>query len=232
MSMLDQFEEIVLVDFEFNNGDRNPRREGNRPNVVCMVAHELRSGRRFRLWHDQLEEKPPYRTDARTLFVAFYASAELTCHLSKGWPLPIHILDLFIEFRRLTNHSGERQPSAGLLAALDFFKLDSIEAKSKEHWREVVLRGAPWTEEEKIGILEYCESDVMALRKLLEVMPIANCGRSLIHGSYMRADAWMRHRGIPVDKSLCEDLATHWSALQRELINDLNLRYPFFEGVS
>ena len=90
MSMLDQFEEIVLVDFEFNNGDRNPRREGNRPNVVCMVAHKLRSGRRFRLWHDQLGAKPPYRTDSRTLFVAFYASAELTCHLSKGWSLPIN----------------------------------------------------------------------------------------------------------------------------------------------
>ena len=98
MSILDQFEEIVLVDFEFNSGDRNPRREGNRPNVVCMVAHELRSGSRFRLWHDQLGAKPPYRIDARTLFVAFYASAELTCHLSKGWSLPINVLDLFIEF--------------------------------------------------------------------------------------------------------------------------------------
>jgi DNA polymerase-1 len=96
--MLDQFEEIVLVDFEFNNGDRNPRGEGNRPNIVCMVAHELRSGRRFRLWHDQLEAEPPYRTDARTLTIAFYASAELTCHLSKGWSLPINILDCSSNF--------------------------------------------------------------------------------------------------------------------------------------
>jgi len=42
----------------------------------------------------------------------------------------------------------------------------------------------------------------------------------------------MRHRGIPLDEPLCEDLATHWPALQRELIDDLNLRYPFFEGPS
>ena len=27
------------------------------------------------------------------------------------------------------------------------------------------MRGGPWTEEEKIGILDYCESDVVALRK-------------------------------------------------------------------
>ena len=37
---------------------------------------------------------------------------------------------------------------------------------------------------------------------------------------------------LPLDKPLCEDLATHWPALQRELIDDLNLRYPFFEGAS
>ena len=58
-----RFEEIVLVDFEFNGG------EGNRPNVVCLVAYELRSGRRFRLWRDQLGSKPPYRST-----IALYSS--------------------------------------------------------------------------------------------------------------------------------------------------------------
>jgi hypothetical protein len=189
--LLGQFEEIVLVDFEFNGGERDPGSEGNRPNVVCLVAHELRSGRRFRVWRDQLGAKLPYRIDHKTLFVAFYASAELGCHLSLGWDLPVNILDLFIEFRRLTNHSADCQPPAGLLNALDYFKLDSIEAQAKEHWRDVVLRGGPWSEEEKVGILDYCESDVVALSKLLEVMPIRNLGHSLIH--VMRPDAWMRH---------------------------------------
>jgi hypothetical protein len=230
--LLGQFEEIVLVDFEFNGGERNPGSEGNRPNVVCLVAHELRSGRRFRLLRDQLGAKPPYRIDHKTLFVAFYASAELGCHLSLGWDLPVNILDLFIEFRRLTNHSADWQPPAGLLDALDYFKLDSIEAQAKEHWRDVVLRGGPWSEEEKVGILDYCESDVVALSKLLEVMPIRNLGHSLIHGSYMRPDAWMRHRGIPVDKPRCADVAAYWPALRQELIDDLNLRFPFFEGAS
>jgi hypothetical protein len=31
---------------------------------------------------------------------------------------------------------------------------------------------------------------------------------------------------------MCEDLVTHWPALQQELTDDLNLRYPFFEGAS
>ena len=189
-AFVDRYEEIVLVDFEFNG------KEGNRPNVVCVVAHELKSGRWFRLRQDQLGSEPPYRIDNRTLVVAYYASAELMCHLVETWPLPANILDLFIEFRRLTNNSSEKQPPARLLDALDFFKLDSIGITSKEHWRDVILRGGPWSEEEWEGILGYCESDVIALEKLLRVTPISNWGHSLIHGSYMRADAWMRHRGV------------------------------------
>jgi hypothetical protein len=226
------FEEVVLFDFEFNGGTHNPCNDGNRPHVVCLTACELRSGRQFRLWHDQLGAEPPYRIDDKTLVVAFYASAELGCHLSLGWKLPRHVLDLFIEFRRLTNHSGDNQVKAGLLAALDYFKLDSIEALAKEHWRDVVLRGGPWTTEEREGVLDYCQSDVDALRKLLDVMPIDNWGQSLLRGSYMRADAWMRHRGIPLDHALCADMAMHWPALRLELIDDLNTRYPFFEGAS
>jgi DNA polymerase-1 len=223
-AFLEQFEEIVLVDFEFNG------RDGNRPNVVCLVAHELRSARCFQLRHNQLGPKPPYRIDSKTLVVAYYASAELTCHLALGWPLPSNILDLFIEFRRLTNHSAEKQPPARLLDALEFFKLDSIGLSSKEHWRDVILRGGPWSEEEWTGILDYCESDVEALKRLLPVMPIPNMGHSLIHGNYMRADAWMRHRGIPIDKPLFDNMSAHWTGLRQELINDLNTRYPFFDG--
>jgi DNA polymerase-1 len=222
--LFSQFEEIVLVDFEFNG------REGNRPNVVCLVAHELRSGRRFRLWRDQLGLRPPYRVDSKTLLVAFYASAELTCHLVLGWSLPANILDLFAEFRCLTNTSQDRQPSAGLLNAMEHFKLDCIAAREKEHWRDIVLRGAPWTAEEQTEILDYCESDVDCLHELLGVFPVTNLKCALLRGSYMRADALMRHRGIPIDKPLFDDMAANWPQVRQEIINDLNTRYPFFEG--
>jgi hypothetical protein len=218
------FEEIVLVDFEFNG------KEGNRPNVVCLVAHELRSGRRFRIWHDQLGTEPPYRCDDKTLFVAYYASAELTCHLQLGWPMPNNVLDLFTEFRRLTNNSSDRQPAAGLLDALDHFKLDSIDARAKEFWRDTVLRGEPWMPGEHGGIFDYCETDVEALKKLLPVMPLPNFCRSLLRGNYMRADAWMRHWGIPIDKPLADDFSAYWGDLRQEMIADLNTRFPFFDG--
>ena len=78
------FREIWLVDFEF----RSP--PGERPEPVCLVAFELRSGRRVRLWQDQLRQlrTSPYALEPDVLVVAFYASAELGCHLPLGWPMP------------------------------------------------------------------------------------------------------------------------------------------------
>jgi DNA polymerase-1 len=222
--MLSSFEEIIFCDFEFNGAD------GDRPNVVCLVAYELRSGRKFRLWHDQLGAEPPYRIDNKALFTAYYASAELSCHLVLGWQLPVNVLDLFAEFRCLTNNSAMRQPAAGLLDAMDHFGLNCIDARAKEHWRNVVLRGAPWSEDEIAGILDYCASDVDCLEKLLHVFPFPDLRYSLLRGSYMRADAHMRHRGIPIDVPLFNDLSSLWPELRAEIINDLNTRYPFFEG--
>ena len=42
------FEEIWLYDFEF------VAQPGERPDVVCLAAHELRSGQTLRLWRDEL----------------------------------------------------------------------------------------------------------------------------------------------------------------------------------
>src|SRR5262249_27795727 len=119
--MLDAFDEIVLVDFEFTSTP------GNRPQPVCLVARELRSGRTIRLWHDQFGFIPPYATDKRTLFVAYYASAELGCHRARGWPMPERILDLFTEFRDRTN-GLETIAGSSLLGALAHFGIDHIDA--------------------------------------------------------------------------------------------------------
>ena len=86
--MLDAFREVVVVvDFEFT------ATTGGRPIPVCLVVHELCSGRRFRLWQDQLGPTPPYTRGPDVLFVAYYASAELGCYRVLGWPMPERILD-------------------------------------------------------------------------------------------------------------------------------------------
>lgn len=78
MDPLHSFQEIWLVDFEFQQAT------GERPIPVCMVAREFRSGRLVRLWEHQLRSlpEPPYSVGPDSLFVAYYASAELSCHLA------------------------------------------------------------------------------------------------------------------------------------------------------
>ena len=52
----------------------------------------------------------------------------------------------------------------------------------------------------------------------------------MLRGNYAKAEAWMRHRGIPVDRPMATMLATRWQDLRSSLITDLDTRYPFFEG--
>ena len=99
--MLTMFREIVVADFEFTN------LPGERPGPVCMVAHELHSGRRFRVFQHEFGPAPPYASGPDVLFVAYYASAELGCYRVLGWPMPERILDLFTEFRDRTNGLGQ-----------------------------------------------------------------------------------------------------------------------------
>lgn len=131
------FREVWLADFEY--GATN----GNRPVPRCLVALELRTNRLLRFWHDELisMKRSPYAIDADALFIAYYASAEFTCHLALGWELPVHVLDLFVAFRKLTN--GLAVPCGnGLLGALTYFGLAAMDVAEKQAMRELALRGA------------------------------------------------------------------------------------------
>jgi DNA polymerase-1 len=163
MDWLSFFKNIWFVDFEFCQP------EGERPDVVCMVARELFTGRLLRRWRDELEA-PPFDIGPESLFVAFYSSAEWGCHLALGWPMPTRILDLYAEFRCIT--SGLNRPNgSGLLGALSYFGLDALDAVEKDAMRQLVIRGGPWTDDEKRSILDYCQSDVDSLVLLFPSQP-------------------------------------------------------------
>jgi DNA polymerase I len=85
--MFDTFVEMVFVDAEFE------ALPGERQVPVCLVARELRSGRRFRLWQDELLrlKAPPYATGRNVLFCSYYVSAELGCYRNLEWPTPERI---------------------------------------------------------------------------------------------------------------------------------------------
>jgi len=221
-STLGEFFEIWCVDFEFMAAD------GEIPIPVCMVAHEIRSGRRVRLWQDQLSE-PPYRLSANALFVAYYASAELNCHLALKWPLPVYVLDLCIEFKNLTN--GLNLPAGrGLLGAMSYFRLDSLSVLEKDEMRQLALRGGPWTAEEKESLLTYCESDVKALALLFERMAHKiDLPRALIRGRYMKAVARMESLGVPIDVPMLQELRDHWTDIKTDLIAQVDRLFGVYK---
>jgi DNA polymerase I len=133
---------VIAADFEFEFGGH----AGNRPSPVCMVAKDLRTGQTWRVWRGEFDIVPPFPIGADALFIAFYSSAELGCFKALGWPMPVNVLDLFVEFRNRLN--GLDVPAGfGLIGALTYFGLDNIGAVEKDDMRSLILGGGPWSPE-------------------------------------------------------------------------------------
>src|SRR5215472_8822729 len=163
------FREVWFCDFEFRGAD------GDLPEPVWMVARERRSGRELRLWREDLLRlaAAPFDVGAGSLFVAYFASAELGCFLSLGWPLPANVLDLFVEHRAATN--GFDMPvKDSLIGALAWRGLPCLDSARKEAMRQRVQEGSPWSAAEQAKILDYCVDDVAALGRLLDYFPAQN----------------------------------------------------------
>lgn len=231
------FREIWAVDFEFMAA------AGEQVSPVCLVARELRSGRLVRWWHSEMQASPtpPYATDAGSLVVAYYASAEINCHLALGWPVPERVLDLFAEFKVAT---GGVRPEGGysILGALMAHGLDALAVEEKEAMRQLVMRGPPWTPQEKADILDYCQSDVDALARLLPAMvpelltrpssPQVALGHALMRGRYMAAAARIEHRGVPLDMDALTRLREGWEGVKARLVSEIDAGYGVYEGLS
>jgi DNA polymerase-1 len=222
---LSDYRAVWFVDFEFR---ADP---GERPKPVCLVARELFSNQLIRQWlADGSTEKPPYDVGHDSLFVAYFASAELGCHLALNWPMPNRVLDLYCEFRVLTN--GLTVPGGnGLLGALNYCGLDCLAAVEKQGMRELAMRGGPYNEVERLALLDYCQTDVDALPKLLEkTIERIDLRFALLRGRYMRSVASMEHRGVPIDTELLGRLREHWPTVQERLIESVDPKSEVYEG--
>jgi DNA polymerase I len=225
---------VIVADFEFEFGGHSSKEEagrsGERPRPICMVAHDLVGGQRWRLWRGEFVSAPPFPTGPDSLFVAYYASAELGCFRALGWPRPANILDLYSEFRDRTN-GIKLETGSGLIGALVYFGLDSIGATEKDEMVLLALRGEPWSASERSALFDYCESDVLSLARLLPAMlPRIDLPRALLRGRYMAAAAAMEFNGIPIDVPTLELLRKHWTDIQDDLIAEIDAGYGVYEG--
>lgn len=223
---LPRYHEIWLVDTEFHA----PR--GHRPDPICLVAKELISGRVIRLGRDELRrmKRPPFDVGPDVLVVAFYASAEFGFFLAQGWSLPVNVVDLYVEFRNLTN--GLRPPKAknDLLAALLYLGLPFGDAVEKQEMRELAMRGGPFTSEEMRALVDYCESDVRALEILWSATEATLNQTALLRGDYMKALAVMEWTAVPIDTSVWTSLVDAWDDLKLHFARLLDPQQLIWEG--
>jgi hypothetical protein len=221
MRFLDSFAEIWLCDFEFHAP------AGECPEPICVVAREHRTGATIRLWGDELTacQAPPFAVGDDTLFVAYYASAELGCFLALGWTLPTRILDLCAEFKCQT--SGLSVPCGrGLLGALACHGLDAMGAVEKEALRNLAIRGGPYTPAELAALVDYCETDVLALDRLLPAMaPRIDLPRALLRGRYMAAAARIEWQGVPIDTETLAKIRENWDQIKSRLIAEVDREF-------
>ena len=202
---------------------------------LCLSAWwcgEWPSGRTGRYWQDGLRQMPaaPFPTGDKALCVAYYAAAEMDCFQVLGWPHPAHVLDLFAEFRCLTN--GLRLAHGrGLLGALMHYGLPTIGGEQKDAMRDLVLTGGPWGEAERLAILDYCDSDVVALAHLLSAMQDQlDWPRALLRGRYMRSVSRIQMNGVPLDSDVLGRLQARWVDIQDQLIADVDRDYGVYDG--
>ena len=222
--------EIWAVDFEYVS---NP---GERPLPVCLVAREMKSGKTESVWLEGAEAgdlmSPPYPTGKDALLVSFYSPAEMSCHLALGWPMPINLLDLFVEHRVLTN--GLLGVSNSLLAASQYWGVPSVpSSEHKQQMRDLVMAGGPYSVDDRKSILQYCGEDVRLTADLFVKMQNSiDMPRALFRGMYQQALSLMEHRGIPLDMESLNRLRKHWQGLQARLVKEVDANYGVYDGMT
>jgi hypothetical protein len=223
------FDQVWVVDFEF----RAP--PGESPTPICCVAHEMKTERVIRLFGEELRRRtaPPYDISPRSLLVAYYASAEVGCHLALGWPVPCRIVDLYAEYRWLTNGLDMACGDRSLLGALATFGLPAIDAVEKETMRALAMRGGPYAPAEAAALLDYCESDVVSSKALLRAMlGRLDVPRAVLRGRYQSAVARMECKGIPIDVDTQGLLVRHWESIKSDLVKRIDKNFGVFEGTA
>ena len=218
--------EIVFLDFEFIV------EPGERPQPVCMVAIEQRSGRVFREFLEPSRlGKPPFATGLRR-----------DCHRLLRFSGTRLLSGARLAFSGISAGPVCRIPpcyqrsfgAARTRAARGdaWYGLDGIEASEKDRLRKRILAGGPYPEPERKAILDYCESDVRALAELCpRILESRDClTLPLLRGEFMKAVALAEFLGVPIDASLYRRMCDHWPRLQSAVIDKVNALAPVFDG--
>ena len=177
---------------------KNPSRCAWWPGNCAAVA-------RCRLWRDEFGVAPPYPTGPDVLFVAYYASAEIGCHLALGWPVPERVLDLFTEFRNHTN-GIPTVSGAGLLGALAHLRPGRHRHRREGRNARPGLARRPM--DRTPNGRRFSTTARATWRRwrgcCRRMLPDIDLPRALLRGRYMAAAARMERNGVPIDTATLE----------------------------
>jgi hypothetical protein len=218
--------DAIVLDAEF------VPRTGEPVIPVCLCAKSLGTGQEWRMFAEPgMRQACSLPIESDILYVSFSAPAEWSYFLACGWELPPTILDLYAEEMLLTNtrkdERGKRYVPT-LLLTLAKYGLDAMAAAEKEEMRGLILRGHPFSADERAAILDYCMEDVAGTAGLLPAMlPYINVEEALLRGSFTRAVAWIEHNGIPVDRPGYERLVRNWPELASSLARRIEQEHAY-----
>jgi hypothetical protein len=232
------FREIWIVDAEYypGPGKANGGRDGDPTTPLCLVAHEMRTGRTVRLRQHEFGPFPPYRLDLDALIVSYMATAEFGVHAALGWGQPACALDAYVEFRHYVNDGAVKAQDRdkgfySLAGALRYFCEPELDTAHKTGMRERILQGPPFSGAEAQAFLDYCEDDVRALARLFtHIVPTI---RSLPHALFRAKFQWVmaqtERRGVPMDLPTLSRIRRQWTGMQCDLVTEIDRWFGIYE---
>ena len=216
--------ELIAIDTEYVS------QPGEHVIPVCVCAQSLFTGKTWRIWH-RTGTISPFNTDPEIVYIAYSATAEWSYFLSCDWDLPRSIIDLYpersLEINGRKEHDGTR-PSRNLLGAMEAHGIRTRDEVSKDLNIQLILRGAPYTAQERDRILDYCTEDVEDTIRLFNAMlPSMEIERALHRGNYTRPIAHIEYNGIPVDVKSTAKLRANWPRIMTKIASNVERAHHY-----
>ena len=234
------FKRIFVDDSEFypGKGLANGGREGDLPTPLCNSAIELRTKTRYR-WRQGRPYPPELaQLGPDDLYVSYLLTAEYSQRRAHGLGRPPNAIDAYVEFRRLVNdarvRSGDRPKGFYSLAgALQYLGEDEIDTAHKEDARVLIMRGAPFSNDEWDIIGRYNDDDTDAGARVFKrlVPTIPSLRHALYRGEFEWGLSGQEYRGTPIPLAEHERIAGYWNDIKVDLVTDIDRRYDCFDIV-
>jgi len=231
---------LWVEDTEFYPGAglANGGREGDLPTPLCLAATELRTSKVVRWWQGEPYPVELAQLGPDDLYVSYLLTAEYSQRRAHGLGRPPNAIDAYVEFRRLVNdariRSGDRPKGFYSLAgALRYFKEDELDAAHKEDTRGLIMRGPPFSNEERAIIERYSLDDTRSAAQVFKrlVPTIPSLNHALHRGEFEWGLSGQEYRGTPIPVTEHERIAGYWNAIKADLVTDVDRQYGCYEIV-